>query len=177
MPLGIDSLKVDETALPARGNFILLANINVPVRYLENADTRQTFERVRNFIISEYRNVEDIQYQFTAAYELRNTKTGHIRIFTGTFHPAGNFSASITDFRRFGADFVDHALERLTLRNIYAKLDFFDLETEWAVHRIRSVIVNVQAIVEPNHGPIIRRNIHHARNRRRSRAHVAFYLP
>ena len=177
MPLGIDALKVDETAIPAQGNLILLANINVPARYLDNAETRQTFERVRQFIISEYRNVQDIQYQFTAAYDLRNTETGQIRTFTGTFHPSGNASASITDFRRFGPDFVDHALERLTLRNIQAKLDFFDLDTKWVVHRIRSIIVNVQAIVERDHGPIIRRNLHHARNSRRSRTHVAFFLP
>jgi hypothetical protein len=177
MPLGIDCLKVDQTALPAQhGALVFLSNVNVPARYLDNEDTRATFERVRHFVVSEYGNVQDIYYQFTSAYELRHTATGQIRTFTGTFHPAGNATAAITDFRIFGADFVDHALERLTLRNIRAKLDFFDQETVWVIHRIRSVIVNVQALVDRGHGTIARRNLHNARNKRRSRTHVTFYL-
>jgi len=178
MPLGIDCLKVDETAIPEeQGDLIFLANVNVPARYLDHAETRQTFERVRDFIVSEYNNIDNIQYQFTAAYELRHTETGRIRLFTGSFHPAGNASATITGFRTLGADFVDHALQHLTLRNIHAKLDFFDLETKWVVHRIRSVIVNVQAIVERGHETILRRHLGGSRSSRRSRTHVAFYLP
>jgi hypothetical protein len=178
MPLNIDQLKVDQTAIPIQdGNFAFITNINVPVRYLDNAETPETFERIRGFIAREYTPIEDIQYQFTAAYELRHLKTGQIRLFHGTFHPAGNQQASITQFRQFGADFIDHALQHLTLRNINRKLDFGDLDTAWVVHRVRSAIINVQGLTERGHHAIVRRNLQGTRNNKRTRAHVVFFLP
>lgn len=178
MPLGIDTLKVDQTAIPSQhGQFAFITNINVPVRFLENAETENLFSRIRQFIDGEYYNIENIQYQFTAAYELRHLKTGQIRLFHGTFHPAGNQQASITQFRSLGADFVQHALQNLTLRNINTKLEFPELETAWVVHRIKSVIVNVQSLADRGHDAILRRNLQGSRTNRRSRTHVTYYLP
>ena len=178
MPLGIDTLKVDQTAIPSQhGQFAFITNINVPVRFLENAETENLFSRIRQFIDGEYHNIENIQYQFTAAYELRHLKTGQIRLFHGTFHPAGNEQATITEFRSLGADFVQHALQNLTLRNINTKLEFPELETAWVVYRIRSVIVNVQSLAGRGHDAILRRNLQGFRTNRRSRTHVAYYLP
>ena len=178
MPLSVDHLKVDQTALPEHnGRFIFLTNVNVPARYLDHADTRQTFERLGDFIRTEYARAENIQYQLTSAYELRHSTTGQIRLFHGTFHPAGNATAALTEFRPLGADFVDHALEHLTLRKIFAKLDFPDLDTSWVIHRVRSVIVNIQAIAERDHEAILRRNLQSSRSSRRSRTHVSYYLP
>ena len=174
----VDTLKVDQTAIPAQnGNFAFITNINVPVRFLENQETRPLFARIRTFIDNEYLPIPDIQYQFTAAYELRHLRTNQIRLFHGTFHPSGNAQASITQFRPLGADFVNHALQHLTLDNINRKLDFSDLETAWVVHRIRSVIVNVQGLAERHHGAIVRRNLQGSRSNRHSRTHITYYLP
>ena len=178
-PLNVDALKVDQTAIPSQhGNFAFITNINVPVRFLENEDTRRPlFERIKTFIDSEYTQSQDIQYQFTAAYELRHLQTNQIRLFHGSFHPSGNAQASITQFRPLGADFVNHALDNLTLDRIHLKLDLSDLETVWAVHRIRSVIVNVQGLTERNNDVIERRNLLGHRNSRHARTHITYHLP
>ena len=178
MAHSLEKLSVYQTAVPCQNrNFAFLTNINVPVCFLENEETRPLFARIRTFIDGEYLPIPDIQYQFTAAYELRHLRTNQIRLFHGTFHPSGNAQATITQFRPLGADFVNHALENLTLDNINRKLDFSDLEIAWVVHRICSVVVNVQGLAQRHHGAIVRRNLQGSRTNRNSRTNTSYDFP
>jgi hypothetical protein len=175
----VDQLKVDETAVPTQGgNYVLIANINIPHRLLlAESNPREIFRRAEEFIRREFEDVDNIQYQFSAVLELRHRTTGAIRQFHGSFSPAGNQLTAITQFRQFGGDFIDYAAERLHPDYIYTRMSFFGEDTEWTLQRVRSGIINVQAVVTPHHDAITRRGLAQPASQRRSRVHRTFHLP
>ena len=178
--LGVDVLKVDQTAIPTdNSNYILISNINIPQNYLDNL--QPILERVRQFIQNEYYIGASIEYQFTATYTLRHTETGELRHWVGSFFPSGNNRASLSNFRQFGFDFIPHALNCLQRQNIINNLQWQGLNSKWVFDRLESIIVNVQAIV-PIHYHVLRHRqllggANAAAQRRHRRNHVTFHLP
>ena len=177
--LGNHSLKVDQTAIPVNNNFLLISNINIPEFYLDDT-LPQILQRVHQFIIHNYGPDLNIQFQITATYTLINAENNQSRLWTGSFFPAGTDRASITQFRSFGPDFIPFCSRHLQRDHIINTLQWADYSSLWRFETLQSVIINIQALVHPNHHVIRSRQLYmpvgDARRRRR-RTHVTFLLP
>ena len=175
--LGSHHLKVDQTVLPLHNNFFLLvSNINIPERFI--GQVRPILDRIVQFITNDYGNAaSSIDYQLTASYTLRNTNTGELRTWTGSFYPTGNDRASITPFRTYRPNFVHTVSQDLQWHNITNKLQFNQLDSVWKFESLISVIVNFQGKIAHNHH-VFHTKRHWANNRRRrKRTHLTFHLP
>lgn len=174
MNTSVQHLKVDQTALSLGTFSIFVSNINIPEHYLERV--RPVLERVYTFIRREYDGISDIRYQLTATYELKNTETGALRHWCGSFLPKENNLSSIDTFHVFGPNFVNR-LEQLCDRpSITLKLALVNVETKWEFESLTSLVITVQAKVPDNFRSLINRNLHNIQNGR-TRAHATFPLP
>jgi hypothetical protein len=175
MLLSIQDLKVDQTILPSEGNSgILVTNINIPEAELHNLIN--VLQRVRQLIVGDYTNVSNIQYQICATYELRNTETGDLRQWTGSFNPRGNQTNTLCPFQTFNANFETIVRHACSEENVLNRLRFYHVQTNWVFHRLTSVIINVQSVVNLTHPTLLRRSLlaqRHGRNRKI----CTFFLP
>ena len=170
----LQDLKVDQTALSLNNVTIFVTNINIPNRYLDNV--RPILEQVYNFINREYANLNEIQYQLTATYLLKNTETQEIRQWAGSFMPRQNNLSSIDSFHYYGPNFVNR-VERLCDRaSIGAKLLLHNVDTKWEFESLTSVVINFQASVPEDFLSLSQRNLRLTRYGRR-RNHTTFLLP
>lgn len=175
MLLSIQDLKVDQTILPSEGNSgIFVTNINIPANELANLDNILT--RVRLLIVNDYINVPNIQYQICATYELRNTETGDLRQWTGSFNPRGNQTNTLCPFQTFNLQFENVVRDSCSERNVLNRLRFYHVETNWVFHRLTSVLINVQSVVNLQHPTLLRRSLL-AHRYGRTRNICTFLLP
>lgn len=127
-------------------------------------------------IVSDYVNVSNIQYQVCSTYELRNTKTDDIRQWTGSFNPRGNQTSTLSPFQTFNANFENIVRNSCSEDHVLSKLRFYHVQTDWVFHRLTSVIINIQAVVNLTHPTLLRRSLL-ARRHGRNRNICTFLLP
>lgn len=176
MLLTIQDLKVDQTYLRFENSGILVTNINIPESEFEQLDT--VLNRAQHLITTDYVNIPNVQFQVCATYELRNTKTGDVRQWTGSFNPRGNQSSTLTDFQTYlPHNFKDIVIESASPDNVFRKLRFYLVATNWVFQRLTSIIVSVQCVMPETHPTILRRSLLACHNARRSRSICTFLLP
>ena len=172
----VDNLKITQTAIKTGNSFILISNINVPLEYLDNP--ANIVERVKNFIVNEYRHVNPVYYEVTATYQLRHRETNSVRQWLGSFSPRAGpmlFETEIFSENTFVANFtrtidVNYICEKLLAAN--------SLESDWIFDQLYSVIVHVSSLVPKDYHILYRRNLFHGSgNRRTSRKIATFDLP
>jgi hypothetical protein len=158
MVLGLQDLKVDQTILPSIDNSgVFVTNINIPAEHLNNLDN--ILQRVRQLIVGDYTNVENIQYQVCATYELRNTQTGDFRQWSGSFNPRGNQLNTLSLFQHFDNNFERTVRQASTTENVLRRLRFYHVQTNWVFHRLTSIVISVQALVNLTHPTLLRRGL------------------
>lgn len=175
MYLTVQDLKVDQTVITSENNGIFVTNINIPESELNNLDT--VLERARLLIINDYTNIENIQFQVCATYELRNTQTGDLRHWSGSFNPRGNQSNALSQFQRFGPNFKTIVKDASSPDNVLRKLRFHHAQTNWVFSRLTSIIISVQSEINLTHPTLIRRSLLFQRHGRRQRTISSFLLP
>jgi hypothetical protein len=176
MPLDHTHLKVDQTLLQHDNRYLLVSNINIPESNFSQID--QILNRAQNFLALDYDDLLNIYYQVCATYDLRNTATGEIRHWNGSFNPKGNTHNSLCDFQQYVAGTFKARVTRACARdNVYGRLRFFHVETAWVFDKLTSVIISVQARIDPLHPTLDRRQLLNHRNGRVSRVHITFLLP
>lgn len=175
MFLTIQDLKVDQTFIPSENQGIFVTNVNIPEHELVNIDS--VLDRVINLITSDYYNIDNIQYQVCATYQLRNTSTGDIRQWTGSFNPRGNQANTLAPFTRFTQRFKQEVTRAVEHDNIFAKLRFYHVETNWVFHKLTSIIVSFQSVMNLAHPTLMRRGLLMQRHGRRHRTIESFFLP
>ena len=175
MFLTIQDLKVDQTVLASDERSVLVTNINIPQHELVNLDN--ILDRVTTLISTSYINVQNVMFQVCATYELRNSTTGDIRQWTGSFNPSGNQANTLNQFEYFSPNFKQVVTNACSEGNIYRKLRFYHVQTNWVFNRITSVIIAVQAVVQNNHPTLIENKFLSKDGRGRRRANQSFLLP
>lgn len=175
MLLTLQDLKVDQTLIPSDNRAILVTNINIPESELVNIDN--VLNRVSDLIVLDYYNIHRVLFQVSATYELRNTATGDIRQWTGSFNPRGNQSSALGQFTQFTPAFKQEVTEAITPENIYNKLRFYHVETSWVFHKLTSIIISVQSEINLAHPTLLRRNLLTRRNGQTTRSICSFLLP
>lgn len=179
MPLDYTHLKVDQTLLHYGNQYLLVSNINIPASQLNDQELGPILQRAQNFIQEDYAGLENnnIYYQVCASYDLRNTATGEIRHWSGSFNPRGNRLNILRDFQNFHpANFQEHVTRACDPNNVYNKLRFFHTQTVWVFDRITSAIISIQARVGPLHPTVERRGLLAVRNGHHHRIHITFLL-
>lgn len=175
MPLDYTQLKVDQTLLQSNERLLLVSNVNIPESEFGQLDAVLT--RLQHFVSVDYQHLDSIYYQINATYDLRNSATGEIRHWSGSFNPRGNRLNILCDFQPYVyGTFKEQVTRACDPQNIYNKLRFFHAQTAWVFDKLTSAIVSVQAYINPVHSTIERRQLL-ANHGRRSRVHLAFHLP
>lgn len=176
MYLTVQDLKVDQTLLPLNDNSgIFVTNINIPEQDL-NTNLDNVIERARQLIVDDYINIFNIQFQVCATYELRNTETGDQRQWTGSFNPRGNQLNSLCPFSTFNQNFATIVKNSCSPQNVYNKLRFYHVQTNWVFHKLTSAIIAVQSVVNLTHPTLLRKSLL-ARRHGKRRAIYSFLLP
>ena len=171
----VEHLKVDQTTLSLETSVIFLSNVNIPERYIDRL--RPVLERISAFVNRDYEGIEDIRYQLTATYTIRNKLDGEVRQWTGSFLPRGNNNLSTIDsFHPFGPDFVDRLEQVCDRQSIIAKLLLNNADTKWEFDSLTGLVLNVQAQVPRGFNTLIRRDLNSVRHGHATR-HVTFPLP
>ena len=154
---GRSDLKVDALCVPLnennpRSDYIIIYNINIPIRYFfDPTEATRVLQRVNVLISGDFFNVP-ASFQITASYQLRHTTTGELRIWTGSFNARNNAPAQLSGFELFDhTTFVQTSLEHI--EDLEERLTLFE-ETKWVLHQVISIIFNVQSKVKFNHGTI-----------------------
>lgn len=172
MFLTIQDLKVDQTYLSSESSGILVSNINIPESEFNNLDS--VLERARQLISTDYINVANIQFQVCATYLLKNSETGEQRQWSGSFNPRGNQLNSLSPFQTFAPNFKTIVKNACSTDNVYRRLRFYHVQTNWVFEKLTSIIISVQAVVSTSHSTLIRRNLI---SRRYGRSIQTFLLP
>ena len=178
MQLDHTHLKVDQTVMHHGEYLLLVSNINIPVDRL-TTDLDQILDRADNFVRQDYVNLHPshIHYQVCASYEIRNTATGEIRHWSGSFNPKGNRLNILSDFQVYSpATFKDEVTRACQPNNVYNKLRFFHVQTAWVFDSLKSVIVCVQANIGALHPTVENRGLLGIRNGAHERIHHTFLL-
>lgn len=176
MPLDYTHLKVDQTILHSNNQLLLVSNINIPENNF--GELNQILDRVRQFIGTEYDNIEDIYYQVNATYDLRNTATGEIRHWSGSFNPRGNRHNILCDFQSYVlGTFNQQVIRACDPQNVYNKLRFFHAQTAWVFDKLTSAVISIQAHVDPEHPTVEHRDLCNVKRGRSKRVHLTFHLP
>jgi hypothetical protein len=177
MPLNVQQLKVSQTALPLREHFILVSNINIPQEYLIQ-DFDAILTRTHRFIVQEYTNIPNVQFQVCATYTLQNRTNGQIRTWTGSFNPRGNIHNTLNQFQPFGPNFFATVRQACSEDNIYQKLRIFHADTNWVFEQLVSIYINVQGVTHLHHPTISKRSLANCRRHGKTRRiNAEFYLP
>jgi hypothetical protein len=169
---GRHELKVDALSVPLtdslRTDYIIIYNINIPIEYFNNAEEGyQVLNKVRNLLLRDFYD-SVVSYQITASYQLRNTQTGELRTWTGSFNARNNAPAQLSGFEIFDNDtFIETSLDHI--EDVDNRLTTFE-ETKWVLNQIISIIFSVQSKVKYN-SQILNKFPHHGR-----RSHQTFAL-
>jgi hypothetical protein len=173
----IQDLKVDQTVLPSENRGIFVSNINIPVSELDNLNN--VVARAQQLIHTDYVDVPLIQYQVCATYQLRNIKTGDTRQWAGSFNPRGNQNNTLSQFVVYNpGTFAANVINASSQDNIFARLRFYHVQTNWVFDRLTSIIICIQAVVNLTHPTLIQRGLLVLRHGNRRRRNVySFLLP
>lgn len=182
-------VKVDFTALPfVRQTYLAFINFTIPV---ENCRDRAILSNCTNLIEEFLRReiqsspVLSIGFQVTASFILKNSQTNQTRKFTGSFFNAASVSNSLTgeDFFPYRSETFHGQIQRYANPTEAARIlnqTTQNLDTDWEVESILSVIVNVQSVLPTVHR-FLRDNqldfLVDQNGRRRKRRHITTYLP
>jgi len=175
MVLGVQDLKVDQTAFSVDLQTLFVTNVNIPDRYLDNVEP--VLQRVYNFINAEYLRVDNIQYKLTATYLLKNKDTQEIRQWAGSFMPSKENLSHIHDFTRLTFDFVNVVTPLCDRNSISVRLALHNVDTKWEFEKLTSIVINFQAQVSNDFTVLSRRNLTLTRRHGRRRNHASFPLP
>jgi len=175
MVLGLQDLKVDQTALSVRESTLFVTNVNIPYAYLDNVVP--VLQRVYTFINNEYFLIDNIKYKVTATYLLKNTDTNELRQWAGSFMPGQNNLSNIDDFTLLTPNFVNRVEPLCDKNSIGVKLALHNVETKWAFEQLTSVVICFQAQVHEQFDGLARRNLRIVRRHGRGRNHTTFPLP
>jgi len=176
MPLPIQQLKVDQTALLHNNSYLLISNINIPSHFINQLANNGVLQMVINFIDNDYTNVQNIYYQVTATYTLRHSQSGATKQWTGSFSPAGNVLNAIQPFQLYTLESIRNLPLVCNVNATETILRTSNLETLWKFESLTSIILNVQALVPFNHPTLLNRDLVHTGYGRR-RVHISFPLP
>ena len=154
---GRNELKVDALCVPLnennpRSDYIIIYNINIPIRYfLDPEEATRVLNRVNVLLQTHFYNVQT-SFQITASYQLRHTTTGELRIWTGSFNARNNAPAQLSGFELFDhTTFVQVSLDHI--EDLEDRLTLLE-ETKWVLNQVISIIFNVQSKVKFNHATI-----------------------
>ena len=147
----VQDIKVDITALnPEENQCPVILNFNIPSSVVED-NVPQSFDYVLDNIatyVGHHFLHDAVLFQLTASYYLVNTKTGDTRLWTGSFFPAGNHSASLSGpfFQAFRSpqSFVERIKEFSLPQNIVTCLKWGGEDSDWTFDSIASIIASVQ---------------------------------
>ena len=137
---------VHYTAYPYSSNkslCILIYNITLPARVVDDPDARLAhLERANRWISDDYGQV-DVVYQVTGSYILRH-ENGATQEWTGSFYThARDNPSQIQGFRRFESDtFTQSSFE--LLNHTEAILIENGMDSSWHFESLVSIIFNVQ---------------------------------
>jgi hypothetical protein len=159
-----DVLKVDaaffetRNALDNRRKKIVLYNVNIPARFVENLNEFTTvLDRVSDLIENDFPN-DIVQFQVTAAYWLKHNQTGELKKWCGSFSVQNNMPARLSNFEEFNpVSFVQFVLT--SANNLEAKLTWNRQDTNFEFYKLISIILNIQSRVDINHNAILRRQL------------------
>jgi hypothetical protein len=176
---GRQDLKVDITALKGNNRdprYLVLCNITVPAFMVYNRESRrEALQNIRNLIDRDFGRENRVVYQLSGSYTLRHTRLANItRHWTGSFFAHLNSPAQITDFHTFHVEnFIQIA--DAAMQDVDTKLTYtLAIDTEWAFDSLTSVIINIQAKVDPRDPLLRRRNLISATSKKN---HVTFLVP
>ena len=147
---GSNELKVDALCVPLTENVnsdcIVIYNVNIPIHYFDSQEeSNRILLRVKNLLLIDFLD-NPVSYQITASYQLRNTKTGELRTWTGSFNARNNAPAQLSGFEIFEPDiFVQTSQDHI--EDVENRLMQFE-ETKWVLNQIISIIFNVQSKVK-----------------------------
>lgn len=172
----VEHLKVDQTTLSLDTSVIFISNINIPERYID--EVRPVLERIYAFVSRDYHGIEDIQYQLSATYTLKNKFDGELRLWSGSFVPQHIDSdlSRIDTFHLFGPNFVDRLEQVCDRHSITVKLLLHNVDTKWEFDSLTGLVINVQARVPRGFETLVIRDLNSVRHGH-SKRHVTFPLP
>lgn len=172
----VHQLKVDQSAIPYQDQYLLLTHVNIPEDLLFN-DIENTLNRVQTFIVQEYNAIDNVLYQVCATYELKNTKTNAIKVWTGSFNPRNNALNALNDFTKFDASFKRVVRETCHPDTIFARFRSMQGETSWVFQRIISFFFSFQAILDNQHPTLRHRRLLVYHGEKVNRKRNTFHLP
>ena len=180
---GVQEIKVDITALnPERNQCPVILNFNIPASVVQD-NVPQSFDYVLNNIanyVGQHFLHDTVNFQLTATYYLVNTRTGDTRLWTGSFFPAGNHSASLSGpfFQAFRSphSFVERIKDFSLPQNIVTCLKWGGEDSDWTFDSIASIIASVQVKLSVN-DDFIRNNELLANRRGHNRRIVTKFFP
>lgn len=155
-----DRLKVDQTAIfPSNNNqkTILITNINVPERYLNNLDPILT--RIDNFLKETYATLNTVYFEISATYKLVHRESGAERDWVGSYNP--RFGPLLHETSIFDITFQNTCRRILGNReNIEERLrNFNDLTSEWVFDSLYSIIIHASGFVPRDYHVLYLRNL------------------
>lgn len=158
---------------------LVCLNFNIPKLIQENAQQfQQILSDISAFLENNFMPDNEISFQVTASYYLRNRITGEERLWTGSFFPGNQVSLSGNFFHLFRPQTFSQRLQQFTTPN-HVQFCFLwnHLPTEWAFAGVASFIVNTQVKVGNNHAFLRQYDLQAARRRRMQRRHVILPHP
>jgi len=175
----VDRLKVDQTAIIAGTKYVLVSNINVPLRYLEDGSPLKEplFNRVKQFIDINYGPAQNtVWFEISATYQLVHRESGSTREWVGSFNP--RVGPLIHETAVYDATFLNVLRRICVIEDIIQKLiTFNNLESDWVFDSLHSIIIHISGFV-PRDFPILYvRNLIHGKKRKTGRQIATFDLP
>jgi hypothetical protein len=139
--------------------FVVQYNVNIPADVVQDPLARlNAIERTKNLIENDFGLNENVDFQITGTYELRNVETNLVREWVGNFYAGLNNPAIIQDFQLFDSgSFVNQVWP--LLENVNAQLLFNGRDSKWKFERLQSIIFNIQCTVYKNHPVLQQRRL------------------
>jgi hypothetical protein len=178
----VQDTKVDITSLDIEENnshtILVCLNFNIPEdKQADPGQFRDLLSDISEFLTVNFLPDNQVSFQVTASYYLKNRNTDEERLWTGSFFPGNRVSLSGPYFQIFNPQTFPRKLQQYTLPgNVLQNLEWNHLETQWTFLGIASFIVNCQVAVEDN-DEFLRTFDLHSNRRRRQRRHVILMHP
>ena len=174
----VDITSLDLTDQHNRHVFLLCLNFNIPhQKQADPAQFQTLLSDISEFLTRNFLPDNQVTFQVTAAYYLKNRNTEEERLWTGSFFPGNRVSLSGPYFQIFNPQNFSQKLRDYTSqRSVQQNLVWNHLPTEWNFLSVASFIVNCQVTVDQNHEFPRAYNLH-ANRRRRDRRHVILLHP
>ena len=142
-----------------RDFYLVEYNVNIPAFVVYDRDLRRNaLERVRVLLETDFNPTDNIDFQITGTYVLRNTENNDTREWVGSFYTGLHNPAIIQDFQSFDRhSFVNNV--HLLLETDNEKLLYNGRDTKWEFESLQSVIINAQTTVFKSHRVLVDRRL------------------